>query len=75
MNENELKTSKTRVILGDLSNLITDMTSKGATIDELRKVIVCSTLVLDADKFGWDCKVILNTYDIEDLKKKYQVNK
>lgn len=75
MENKNKKLVKASVILGDLSNLMTDMISKGATDDELRKVIVCSTLVLDAHKFDWDCKVILDTYDIEDLKKKYQVNK
>ena len=73
MEDANKKPVKTCVILGDLSNLITDMTSKGATIDELRKVLVCSTLVLDAEKFDWDCDVILDTYGIKDLKKKYQV--
>lgn len=75
MNENEFKTMKTSVILGDLNNLVTDMITKGATNDELRKVTVCSTLILEANKFGWDFNVILDEYNIKDLKKKYQVNK
>lgn len=57
-----------------VSNLITDMTIKGATDEELCRAVKHSMVVIDAvkHKLGYKQSEIDN--DIESLKKKYQSN-
>lgn len=68
------KTGKdsTQMEMGVISNLITDMTLKGATPDELAKAVRHSMVVIDAAKHKLDYKQSEKDNDIALLKKKYQ---
>lgn len=59
--------------MGIVSNLITDMTIKGATDEELAKAVRHSMVVIDAEKHNYDWKQSEIDNDIEALKKKYQM--
>lgn len=58
--------------MGDISNLITDMTIKGATDDELVRAVKHSMVVIDAVKHELDYKRSYADNGIASLKKKYQ---
>lgn len=58
--------------MGVISNLITDMTLKGATQDELARAVRHSMVVIDAEKHKLDYKQSEKDNDISSLKKKYQ---
>ena len=58
--------------MGKVSNLITDMTLKGASSDELAKAVRHSMVVIDAEKHKLDYKQSEKDNDIAYLKKKYQ---
>lgn len=58
--------------MGIVSNLITDMTIKGATSDELAKAVKHSMVVIDAAKHNYDWRQSEIDNDIDALKKKYQ---
>lgn len=58
--------------MGDVSNLITDMTIKGATSDELARAVRHSMVVIDAEKHNLNYKQSYIDNGIADLKKKYQ---
>jgi DNA-binding CsgD family transcriptional regulator len=58
--------------MGDISNLITDMTIMGATSDELCKAVKHSMVVIDAQKHSLDYKKSAIDNGIPGLKKKYQ---
>lgn len=58
--------------MGRISNLITDMTLKGATTDELEKAVKHSMVVIDAEKHGLDYKASERDNSIAALKAKYQ---
>ena len=58
--------------MGIVSNLITDMTLKGATSDELARAVRHSMVVIDAYKHELDYKQSELDNDIRGLKKKYQ---
>lgn len=58
-----------------VSNLITDMTIKGATEEELFRAVKHSMVVIDAVKHKLDYKQSEEDNDIESLKKKYQSKK
>lgn len=58
--------------MGVISNLITDMTLKGATEDELARAVRHSMVVIDAEKHGLDYKQSEIDNGIRALKKKYQ---
>lgn len=58
--------------MGRISNLITDMTLKGATKDELAAAVRHSMVVIDAEKHKLDYKSSYVDNNIEGLKKKYQ---
>lgn len=66
------KMKNTQTEMGKISNLITDMTLKGATTDELAKAVRHSMVVIDAEKHGLDYKKSEADNDIAYLKKKYQ---
>lgn len=68
------KTGKdsTQMEMGIISNLITDMTLKGAGDDELAKAVRHSMVVIDAAKHKLDYKQSEKDNDIPLLKKKYQ---
>ncbi len=58
--------------MGIVSNLITDMTIKGATDDELAAAVRHSMVVIDAVKHKLDYKQSYEDNHIEELKQKYQ---
>lgn len=58
--------------MGTISNLITDMTLKGATQDELARAVRHSMVVIDAEKHKLDYKQSEVDNGIASLKKKYQ---
>ena len=60
--------------MGIISNLITDMTLKGATDDELARAVKHSMVVIDAEKHGLDYRQSEKDNGIAELKKKYQVH-
>lgn len=62
----------TQTEMGKISNLITDMTLKGATSDELARAVRHSMVVIDAEKHHLDYKQSEKDNDIAALKKKYQ---
>jgi hypothetical protein len=58
--------------MGVVSNLITDMTIKGASDDEIVRAVKHSMVVIDAEKQHLDYKRSAIEHDIPALKKKYQ---
>jgi DNA-binding CsgD family transcriptional regulator len=58
--------------MGDVSNLITDMTIKGATPDEIARAVKHSMVVIDAEKHHLDYKKSAIDNGISELKTKYQ---
>ena len=64
----------TQTELGRISNLITDMTLRGASEDELARAVRHSMVVIDAEKHHLDYKQSEVDNGIASLKKKYQGN-
>lgn len=62
----------TQTEMGKVSNLITDMTLKGATEDELARAVRHSMVVIDSEKHNLDYKRSEQDNGIASLKKKYQ---
>jgi hypothetical protein len=58
--------------MGDVSNLITDMTIRGASPDELARAVRHSMVVIDAEKHGLNYKQSRIDNGIDSLKAKYQ---
>lgn len=58
--------------MGRVSNLITDMTIKGATREELERAVKHSMVVIDAEKHHLDYKQSYKDNRIAELKEKYQ---
>ena len=58
--------------MGRISNLITDMTIKGADTDELARAVRHSMVVIDAEKHKLDYKQSEIDNGIKELKQKYQ---
>lgn len=57
--------------MGEISNLITDMTLKGATTDELARAVKHSMVVIDTGKHNLDVKRSAEENGIADLKRRY----
>lgn len=64
--------NNTQKEMGVVSNLITDMTLKGAAPDELARAVRHSMVVIDAEKHKLDYKQSEVDNGIRSLKKKYQ---
>ena len=64
--------NNTQTEMGKISNLITDMTLKGATQDELARAVRHSMVVIDAEKHKLDYKQSELDNGITSLKRKYQ---
>lgn len=64
--------NNTQQEMGKISNLITDMTIKGAEPNELAKAVKHSMVVIDAEKHGLDYKQSEKDNNIAYLKRKYQ---
>lgn len=62
----------TQTEMGIISNLVTDMTLKGANTDELAAAVRHSMVVIDAEKHKLDYKQSALDNNISALKKKYQ---
>ena len=60
--------------MGVISNLITDMTLKGANNDELTRAVKHSMVVIDAEKHKLDFKKSERDNGIQALKNRYQSN-
>lgn len=58
--------------MGKVSNLITDMTIRGADTDEIAKAVRHSMVVIDAEKHGLDYKQSARDNNIADLSERYQ---
>lgn len=58
--------------MGDVSNLITDMTIKGAPFNEIARAVKHSMVVIDAEKHHLDYKQSAKDNGIASLKKQYQ---
>lgn len=58
--------------MGVITNLITDMTLKGASDDELVRAVKHSQVIIDAYKHGLDYYKSYEDFGIRALKKKYQ---
>jgi hypothetical protein len=70
---NEFRRMKnTQTEMGKISNLITDMTLKGASEDELARAVRHSMVVIDAEKHVLNYKKSEIDNDIPALKNKYQ---
>jgi len=59
--------------MGKASNLITDMTIQGATLDEIERAVKYSMTVIDAEKHNLDWKRSYNENGIAELKDRYQL--
>lgn len=60
--------------MGKVSNLITDMTIRGASADELARAVRHSMVVIDAEKHNLDYRRSERENGIANLKKKYQAS-
>lgn len=67
-----MKKSDTQKEMGTISNLITDMTLKGASTEELTRAVKHSMVVIDAEKHKLNYKQSEKDQGIAELKKKYQ---
>jgi predicted transcriptional regulator len=65
-------TGMTQRLMGDISNLITDMTILGANDHELARAVKHSMVVIDAQKHHLNYKQSAKDNNIADLKAKYQ---
>lgn len=62
----------TQTEMGKITNLINDMTLKGANDDEIARAVKHSMVVIDAEKHGLNYKQSEADNRIKDLKKRYQ---
>ncbi|MFL5664906.1 MAG: helix-turn-helix domain-containing protein [Ktedonobacteraceae bacterium] len=58
--------------MGNVTNLIADMTIKGATSEEKARAVRHSMVVIDSEKHNLDFRASARDHGILDLKKKYQ---
>ena len=68
------KMKNTQNEMGIISNLIMDMTLKGATNDELARAVKHSMVIIDAEKHNLDYKASEKDFGINELKTKYQTH-
>ena len=66
------KMTNTQTEMGKVSNLITDMTIKKASTDEIVRAVKHSMVVIDAEKHGLNYKQSEIDHGIRQLKEKYQ---
>lgn len=60
--------------MGQITNLITDMTIKGASDDEIVRAVKHSMTIIDAEKHKLDWKQSARDNNIDELKNRYQVD-
>lgn len=68
----KLSSERKQTLMGDVSNLITDMTIMGANSDEVARAVRHSMVVIDAEKHDLNYKKSYEDNGIAALKKKYQ---
>lgn len=68
----ELKPGRKQQLMGDVSNLITDMTLKGASHEHLSRAVRHSMVVIDAEKKHLNYKQSALDFGIKQLKIEYQ---
>lgn len=68
----QMTKQQTQTEMGKISNLITDMTIKGASDDEIARAVKHSMVVIDAEKHRLDYKQSEQDNGIAELKAKYQ---
>ena len=68
----EVKNKTKQTEMGKVTNLIADMTLKGADIDEIARATRHSMVIIDSEKHHLDYKQSEVDNDIRSLKKKYQ---
>lgn len=61
--------------MGEISNLITDMTLQQAPIDEVVRAVKHSMVIIDVAKHHYDYKKSFEDLGIDELKRKYQKHK
>jgi DNA-binding CsgD family transcriptional regulator len=71
----ELDTRKKNQLMGITTNLITDMTLKGASLDEIERATKCAQVVIDAQKHHLDYKKCFTDNNITELHMKWQGKK
>lgn len=72
VNKKDKLVDNTQMEMGKISNLITDMTLKGATDEELARAVRHSMVVIDAGKHKLDYKASEKDNGIDILKRTYQ---
>lgn len=70
--KDRMKKGRVQTEMGMISNLITDMTIRGADDDELARAVRHSMVVIDAYKHKLNYKASARDNRIEELKQKYQ---
>lgn len=68
-----MKFSERQLQMGMASNLITDMTLRGADDDEMARAVKYSMVVVDAPKHKLNYQAAEKDYNIEELRKLYQI--
>lgn len=68
----KIKPSYMQNQMGEVSNLITDMTIRGANQSELARAVRHSMVIIDSEKHGLNYKQSYIDNNISELKKKYQ---
>ena len=66
--------TNTQTEMGKISNLITDMTIKGASPNELARAVRHSMVVIDAEKHGLNYRLSAERNGIKNLVEKYQTD-
>lgn len=69
----KMKPKTKQLEMGKVSNLITDMTIKGAPLDEIARAVKHSMVVIDAEKHHLNYKQSFIDNDIASLKRDYQL--
>lgn len=62
----------TQMEMGKVSNLITDMTLKGAPLDDIARAVRHSMVVIDAEKHNLNADMSYDIENIQELKDRYQ---
>ena len=68
----KMSSQQKQIQMGVVSNLITDMTIKGAKEDEIARAVKHSMVVIDAEKHGLNWKQSEKDFRIGELREKYQ---
>lgn len=71
----KMKNSTKQRLMGETTNLITDMTVQGATMSEITRAVRHSMVVIDAEKHHLDYKQSAQDNNISALREKYQNGK